>query len=140
MQAQIANGFTLLQNANGDYYSCLGTMEQVHPMVAIRMNDKKNTGNSLMGTLYANFTPIKDLVFTTRLDSPLAVEATTIFGKNVQDCFDDTALALVQQGINQIGFPGLRMAITSDESKMINFNDKPKVILSASGMCEAGQT
>lgn len=61
MQAQIANGFTLLQNANGDYYSCLGTMEQVHPMVAIRMNDKKNTGNSLMGTLYANFTPIKDL-------------------------------------------------------------------------------
>ena len=72
-------------------------------------------------------------------DSPLAVEATTIFGKNVQDCFDDTALALVQQGINPIGFPGLRMAITSDESKMINFNDKPKVILSASGMCEAGR-
>ncbi len=31
------------------------------------------------------------------------------------------------------------MAITSDESKMINFNDKPKVILSASGMCEAGR-
>ena len=72
-------------------------------------------------------------------DSPLAGEATTIFGKNVQDCFDDTALALVQQGINPIGFPGLRMAITSDESKMINFNDKPKVILSASGMCEAGR-
>ncbi len=67
------------------------------------------------------------------------MEATTIFGKNVQDCFDDTALALVQQGINPIGFPGLRMAITSDESKMINFNDKPKVILSASGMCEAGR-
>ena len=77
--------------------------------------------------------------FEVYVDSPLAVEATTIFGKNVQDCFDDTALALVQQGINQIGFPGLRMAITSDESKMINFNDKPKVILSASGMCEAGR-
>ena len=77
--------------------------------------------------------------FEEYVDSPLAVEATTIFGKNVQDCFDDTALALVQQGINPIGFPGLRMAITSDESKMINFNDKPKVILSASGMCEAGR-
>ena len=77
--------------------------------------------------------------FDVYVDSPLAVEATTIFGKNVQDCFDDTALALVQQGINPIGFPGLRMAITSDESKMINFNDKPKVILSASGMCEAGR-
>ena len=77
--------------------------------------------------------------FEVYVDSPLAVEATTIFGKNVQDCFDDTALALVQQGINPIGIPGLRMAITSDESKMINFNDKPKVILSASGMCEAGR-
>lgn len=77
--------------------------------------------------------------FEVYVDSPLAVEATTIFGKNVQDCFDDTALALVQQGINPIGFPGLRMAITSDESKMINFNEKPKVILSASGMCEAGR-
>ena len=77
--------------------------------------------------------------FEVYVDSPLAVEATTIFGKNVQDCFDDTALALVQQGINPIGFPGLRMAITSDESKMINFNDKPKVFLSASGMCEAGR-
>ena len=77
--------------------------------------------------------------FEVYVDSPLAVEATTIFGKNVQDCFYDTALALVQQGINPIGFPGLRMAITSDESKMINFNDKPKVILSASGMCEAGR-
>lgn len=77
--------------------------------------------------------------FEVYVDSPLAVEATTIFGKNVQDCFDDTALALVQQGINPIGFSGLRMAITSDESKMINFNDKPKVILSASGMCEAGR-
>ena len=76
MQAQIANGFTLLQNANGDYYSCLGTMEQVHPMVAIRMNDKKNTGNSLMGTLYANFTPIKDLVFTTRLGYRIATDNT----------------------------------------------------------------
>ena len=77
--------------------------------------------------------------FEVYVDSPLAVEATTIFGKNVQDCFDDTALALVQQGINPIGFPGLRMATPSDESKMINFNDKPKVILSASGMCEAGR-
>ena len=76
--------------------------------------------------------------FEVYVDSPLAVEATTIFGKNVQDCFDDTALALVQQGINPIGFPGLRMAITSDESKMINFNDKPKVILCVR-MCEAGR-
>mgnify|MGYP004546504171 FL=1 len=77
--------------------------------------------------------------FEVYVDSPLAVEATNIFSKNVQDCFDEEALELVQQGINPIGFPGLRMAITSDESKMINFNEKPKVIISASGMCEAGR-
>ena len=77
--------------------------------------------------------------FEVYMDSPLAVEATTIFNKNMQDCFDEEAMELVNQGINPISFPGLRMAITSDESKMINFNDKPKVIISASGMCEAGR-
>ena len=77
--------------------------------------------------------------FEVYVDSPLAVEATSIFSKNVSDCFDEEALSLVNQGINPIGFPGLRMAITSDESKMINFDEKPKVILSASGMCEAGR-
>ena len=77
--------------------------------------------------------------FEVYIDSPLAVEATSIFNKSVEECFDEDARALVQQGINPIGFPGLKMAITSDESKMINFNDNPKVIISASGMCEAGR-
>ncbi len=77
--------------------------------------------------------------FEAYVDSPLAVEATSIFNKNVSDCFDEEAMELVRQGINPIAFPGLRMSITSDESKMINFNEKPKVIISASGMCEAGR-
>lgn len=77
--------------------------------------------------------------FEVYIDSPLAVEATNIFNKNVADCFDDEALELVRQGINPIGFEGLKVSITSDESKMINFIDKPIVIISASGMCEAGR-
>lgn len=77
--------------------------------------------------------------FEVYVDSPLAVEATNIFNKNVEDCFDKEALELVRSGYNPIGFPGLRMAITSDESKQINFDQKPKVIISASGMCEAGR-
>ena len=48
-------------------------------------------------------------------------------------------MKLVQAGINPIAFPGLRLSITSDESKAINFDETPKVILSASGMCEAGR-
>ncbi|MBO5488557.1 MAG: MBL fold metallo-hydrolase, partial [Eubacterium sp.] len=77
--------------------------------------------------------------FEVYVDSPLAVEATNIFGKNVEQCFDDEAKELVRNGINPIGFPGLKLSITSDDSKGINFNTQPKVILSASGMCEAGR-
>lgn len=77
--------------------------------------------------------------FITYIDSPLAVEATNIFHESVAECFDDEAKALVEQGINPIGFPGLRTSVTSDESKAINFVNQPKVIISASGMCEAGR-
>lgn len=77
--------------------------------------------------------------FPVYVDSPLAVEATGIFQKNKLDCFDEQAMELVKNGINPISFPGLRLAITSDESKAINFENTPKVIISASGMCEAGR-
>lgn len=77
--------------------------------------------------------------FLVYVDSPLAVEATGIFEKNEYDCFDEEAMALVKNGVNPLSFPGLRLSITSDESKAINFEECPKVILSASGMCEAGR-
>lgn len=77
--------------------------------------------------------------FPVYVDSPLAVEATEIFQRNVAECFDEEALELIHQGINPIRFPGLRLTITSDESKAINFDNTPKVIISASGMCEAGR-
>ena len=77
--------------------------------------------------------------FEVYIDSPLAVEATSIFHKNVRECFDDEALELVRKGKNPIRFPGLKVAVSSEESKMINFIQKPIVIISASGMCEAGR-
>jgi metallo-beta-lactamase family protein len=77
--------------------------------------------------------------FPVYVDSPLAVEATGIFQKNEFECFDEEAMDLIEKGINPIAFPGLRLAITSDESKAINFENTPKVIISASGMCEAGR-
>ncbi len=77
--------------------------------------------------------------FPVYVDSPLAVEATGIFHKNESSCFDEEAMSLVRKGINPISFPGLRLSITSDESKAINFDSVPKVIISASGMCEAGR-
>ena len=77
--------------------------------------------------------------FEVYVDSPLAVEATGIFYQNEYNCFDEEALELVNKGINPIAFPGLRLSITSEESKAINFDNDPKVIISASGMCEAGR-
>ena len=73
------------------------------------------------------------------MDSPLAVDATNIFKKNLLQCFDDETRELVKQGINPIDFKGLKLSVTSEESKAINFTSNPKVIISASGMCDAGR-
>ena len=77
--------------------------------------------------------------FPVYVDSPLAVEATGVFQKNIRNCFSEDALELVNKGINPLIFPDLHLSITSDESKLINFDEEPKVIISASGMCEAGR-
>ena len=77
--------------------------------------------------------------FEVFVDSPLAVQATSIFKEHYTECYDEEAMDLIEKGINPITFHGLRLSITSDESRAINFDDKPKVILSASGMCDAGR-
>ena len=77
--------------------------------------------------------------FKVYVDSPLANEATTIFNEHIYDCFDEEAMALVRKGINPLMFPGLKTSITSDDSKAINFDEDCKVIISASGMCDAGR-
>ena len=77
--------------------------------------------------------------FTVYVDSPMAVEATRIYSSGLLDYYDEETLALLEKGIDPIHFPGLKLSVTSDESKLINFDKTPKVILSASGMCEAGR-
>lgn len=77
--------------------------------------------------------------FEVYVDSPLAIEATNIFMDHVNDVYDEEALELVRQGINPIAFPGLKTSVSAEESKQINFNSNPKVIISASGMCDAGR-
>ena len=77
--------------------------------------------------------------FPVYVDSPLAVRATNIFNEHTADCFDEAAAALIARGVNPISFPNLRLALSSDESREINTIAEPKVIISASGMCEAGR-
>ncbi len=77
--------------------------------------------------------------FPVYVDSPLAVEATHVFSDQLKECYDDETKAIVEQGINPIAFKGLNLSITSEESRMINLDEEPKVIISAAGMCDAGR-
>ncbi len=77
--------------------------------------------------------------FPVYVDSPLAIDATDIFIRNKDSCYDEEAMRYVKMGINPITFDDLRLAVTSDQSRAINFDRIPKVIISASGMCEAGR-
>ena len=77
--------------------------------------------------------------FEVYVDSPLAIEATKVFIKNEKSCFDEEAMKVIKSGINPLVFQGLKLSVTSEDSKLINFDEKPKVIISASGMCEAGR-
>lgn len=77
--------------------------------------------------------------FLVYMDSPLAIQATGIFNEETKGYYDQEAMDLVNRGINPISFPGLVQAETSEESKQINFDQSSKVIISASGMCDAGR-
>ena len=77
--------------------------------------------------------------FPVVVDSPLAIEATNIYSSEIYDYFDDEAIRLIRSGVNPVTFPGLKVSVSSNESKMINEDPIPKIIISASGMCEAGR-
>ena len=79
--------------------------------------------------------------FPVWVDSPLAVEATGIYSRSEEmlPYYDADTLALLDKGVNPITFKNLNLSVTSEESKAINADMTPKVILSASGMCEAGR-
>ena len=77
--------------------------------------------------------------FKVYVDSPLAQNATAIFMQCESDYFDEETKELIDQGINPIWFDDIVIAESADESKLINANTEPKVIISSSGMCEAGR-
>ncbi len=72
------------------------------------------------------------------IDSPLAISATEIF-KRHPECYDDETLALIESGIPALDFPGLKLTRHANESRAINDRPGPEIIVSASGMCEAGR-
>ena len=77
--------------------------------------------------------------FTVCVDSPLAAEATRVYAGDLRGYLDEEAIALVQSGEDLFTFPGLKLVQTSEESKLLNLDKSSKVIISASGMCDAGR-
>ena len=77
--------------------------------------------------------------FPVYVDSPLASEAIKIYDGDLTGYADEETLKLINQGIEPIKFAGLRITQTTDESRILNDDKTPKLIISASGMCEAGR-
>lgn len=77
--------------------------------------------------------------FPVYVDSPLAVEATNIYTSDVRTFFNDEAKELLKRGVNPISFDALRLSVSTNESIALNTDETPKVIIAASGMCEAGR-
>ena len=73
------------------------------------------------------------------LDSPLAQEATAIFRDCDESYLDEEALEILHRGENPVWFDGLELSVTTEDSIAINNDPRPKVIISASGMCDAGR-
>ena len=72
------------------------------------------------------------------VDSPMATTATEVFKRNAQ-VFDNETKEYIAKGDNPLDFKNLRFTRTSQESIWLNTNPDPKVIISASGMCDAGR-
>ncbi|MDR1797858.1 MAG: MBL fold metallo-hydrolase [Clostridiales Family XIII bacterium] len=72
------------------------------------------------------------------IDSPMAIAATEVFKRNAK-VFDEEYKEKVREGDDPLDFINLQFTKTAEESKRLNESDEPKVIISASGMCEAGR-
>lgn len=72
------------------------------------------------------------------VDSPMATTATEIFRENAH-VFDDEMRSYLAKGDDPLVFKNLKFTKSTQESTWLNSDKKPKVIISASGMCEAGR-
>lgn len=72
------------------------------------------------------------------IDSPMATTATEVFKRNAQ-VFDEKTKEYILSGDNPLDFKNLKFTRNTADSMMLNEDKSPKIIISASGMCEAGR-
>jgi metallo-beta-lactamase family protein len=88
---------------------------------------------------------IKDLMESGRIprvpvycDSPMAIKAVEVFMKHADECTDETRRLIEQYG-SPLQWPGFTFALTAEDSKKINSNPYPSIIVSSSGMVTGGR-
>ncbi|MEI6602882.1 MAG: MBL fold metallo-hydrolase [Clostridia bacterium] len=93
------------------------------------LNQNRDSHSSIMQAI--NKVPVY-------IDSPLATSATSVFRKHLE-CYDTEARAYIENGDNPLDFDGLQFSISKEDSMALNEMDRGVVIISPSGMCEAGR-
>lgn len=89
---------------------------------------------------YEHYTRYRDVLdkINVYVDSPMAITTTEVFQQNVQ-VFDEETKQYILSGDNPLDFKNLKFTRTTEESKALNLDNIPKIIISASGMCDAGR-
>lgn len=77
--------------------------------------------------------------FPVYVDSPLAAEATKIYSGDLTGYADDATVEVIRRGFRPLEFSNLHTCASTQESQALNEDPDPKVIISSSGMCEAGR-
>ena len=146
--------YVVTESTYGDRYHEKGKADSVNTLAAVIQKTLDRGGNVVIPSFAVGRTQemlyfireikLNGLVsghddFPVYIDSPMANEATAIFLQCDHHFFNEETRALLDAGVNPLVFPGLHIAVSAEESKQINFNPAPKVIISASGMCEAGR-
>lgn len=73
------------------------------------------------------------------VDSPLAANITRVFGEHPEVYDDETHETFLKKGKNPFFFDKVRFVGSVEESMALNREEKPHIVISASGMCEAGR-
>lgn len=77
--------------------------------------------------------------FPVYVDGPQAAASTEIFRDNYRECYDEEALAMAASGRSPLTFTSLYLCETPEESRALNDDPTPKVIIAASAACESGR-
>ena len=114
------------------------SMEMSINLVDAIMVTTKNLDNRMVKVLNLVMSGLDLKDVKVYIDSPMANAATEVFKKNAQ-VFDEATKDYISKGDNPLEFENLKFTQSTEESQWLNIDKEPKVIISASGMCEAGR-